>query len=311
MELDWPYMNHNGGQIRFGPDGYLYVPMGDGGGANDVGRGHNPDIGNGQDITSYLGKIHRIDVDNIADNTVDNTGNKPYDIPEDNPFQGFQGNESALPEIYAYGLRNAAYLSFDPQSGLLFVGNAGQELFESIYIIVKGGNYGWNIWEGTHCFDPDNSRQPPDDCRTTGYRGEPLIGPVVEVGHDAGDVIIGGYVYRGNALPGFQGRYIFGNWFWTNAEIGNGTLMVASPPSGWNWKMPSSPDDLTPNDVRMWTTYIINVVSKSKENTKGFIRGFGEDSDGELYIMASQKAGPTGKTGKVYKIIPYNEAITS
>lgn len=121
MEVDWPYSNHNGGQIRFGPDGYLYVPMGDGGGANDVGRGHNPDIGNGQDIASYLGKIHRIDVDN--------TGNKPYGIPEDNPFLG-NGNENALPEIYAYGLRNAAYASFDPQSGLLFVGNAGQELFE-------------------------------------------------------------------------------------------------------------------------------------------------------------------------------------
>ncbi len=310
MEVDWPFANHNGGQIRFGPDGYLYVPMGDGGGANDVGRGHNPDIGNGQDLASYLGKMHRIDVDNKGANNkgVENkgivsTGNKPYGIPEDNPFLG---NESALPEIYAYGLRNAAYASFDPKSGILFVGNAGQELFESIYVIVKGGNYGWNIREGTYCFDPDNPRQPPDECRTTGYRGEPLIGPVVEVGHDVGDVIIGGYVYRGNALPGFFGRYIFGNWVWTDAEIGNGTLMVASPPSDWSWKMPSAPDDLTPDDVRMWTIYNINVVRGSKETIKGFIRGFGEDSDGELYIMASQRAGPTGKTGKVYKIMPYD-----
>lgn len=302
MEVDWPYSNHNGGQIRFGPDGYLYVPMGDGGGANDVGRGHNPDIGNGQDIASYLGKMHRIDVDN--------TDNKPYGIPEDNPFLG-NGNENALPEIYAYGLSNAAYASFDPQSGLLFVGNAGQELFESIYVIVKGGNYGWNIREGTHCFDPDNSRQPPEECRTTGYRGEPLIGPVVEVGHDVGDVIIGGYVYRGNAMPGFYGRYIFGNWIWTDAEIGNGTLLVASPPSGWSWKMPSAPDDLTLDDVRMWTINKINVVRGSKEKIKGFVRGFGEDSDGELYIMASQRAGPTGNTGKVYKIIPDDKAITS
>jgi glucose/arabinose dehydrogenase len=303
MEVDWPYSNHNGGQIRFGPDGYLYVPMGDGGGANDVGRGHNPDIGNGQDIASYLAKIHRIDVDNIVDNAVDNTDNKPYGIPEDNPFQG---NENALPEIYAYGLRNAAYLSFDPKSGLLFAGNAGQELFESVYVIVKGGNYGWNIREGTHCFDPDNPRQPPDECRTTGYRGESLIGPIVEVGHDVGDVIIGGYVYRGNALPAFYGRYVFGNWVWANAEVGNGTLMVASPPSGWSWKMPSSPDDLTPDDVRMWTIHNINVVRVSKGMIKGFVRGFGEDSDGELYIMASQKAGPAGNTGKVYRIMPYD-----
>jgi glucose/arabinose dehydrogenase len=321
MEVDWPYSNHNGGQIRFGPDGYLYVPMGDGGGANDVGRGHNPDVGNGQDLASYLGKIHRIDVDNTvgktasktanktADNT--NTGDKSYGIPEDNPFPG---NENALPEIYACGLRNAAYLSFDPKSGFLFVGNAGQELFESVYVIVKGGNYGWNIREGTQCFDPDNPRQPPDECRTTGYRGEPLIGPIVEVGHDVGDVIIGGYVYRGSAMPGFYGRYIFGNWVWADAEIGNGTLMVASPPSGWSWKIPSAADNLTPDDVRMWTINKINVVRGfrgSKELNKGFIRGFGEDSDGELYIMASQKAGPTGNTGKVYRIMPDDEANTT
>jgi glucose/arabinose dehydrogenase len=304
MEVDWPYSNHNGGQIRFGPDGYLYIPMGDGGGANDVGRGHNPNIGNGQDITSYLAKIHRIDVDDTANNT----GNKPYGIPKDNPFLG---NEGALPEIYAYGLRNAAYLSFDPKSGLLFAGNAGQELFESVYVIVKGGNYGWNIREGTQCFDPDNPSQPPNECRTTGYRGEPLIGPVAEAGHDVGDVIIGGYVYRGNAMPGFYGRYIFGNWVWTDAEIGNGTLLVASPPSGWSWKMPSTPEDLTPDDVRMWTIYNVNVVRGSKKTIKGFIRGFGEDSDGELYIMASQKAGPTGNTGKVYKITPCDETIAS
>lgn len=305
MEVDWPFANHNGGQIRFGPDGYLYVPMGDGGGANDVGRGHNPDTGNGQDITSYLAKIHRIDVDNAAGSevgsAVGNTGNKPYGIPEDNPFQG---NEGALSEIYAYGLRNAAYLSFDLKSGLLFAGNAGQELFESVYIIVKGGNYGWNIREGTHCFDPNNSRQPPDECMTAGSRDEPLIGPIVEVGHDVGDVIIGGYMYRGSTMPGFYGRYIFGNWFWTDAEIGNGTLLVASPPSGWSWKLPSAPENLTPDDMRMWTIHNINVVGESKRTIKGFIRGFGEDSDGELYIMASQKAGPTGNTGKVYKIMP-------
>lgn len=302
MEVDWPFMNHNGGQIRFGPDGYLYVPMGDGGGANDVGRGHNPDIGNGQDLASYLGKIHRIDVDNTG---IGKTGNKPYGIPEDNPFLG---NKSAHPEIYAYGLRNAAYTSFDPKSGLLFVGNAGQELFESIYVIVKGGNYGWNIREGTYCFDPDSPRQPADECRTAGYKGEPLIGPIVEVGHDVGDVIIGGYVYRGKALPGFYGRYIFGNWVWTEAGIGNGALMVASPPSDWSWRMPSAPEELMQDDVKMWAIHNINAVGESKEMIKGFVRGFGEDSDGELYVMASQRAGPTGKTGIVYKIMSYDES---
>ncbi len=231
------------------------------------------------------------------------SGDKPYGIPGDNPFLGDDG---ALPEIFACGLRNVAYLSFDPKSGHLFAGNAGQDLFESIYIIVKGGNYGWNIREGTHCFDPGNSRQPPDECRTTGYRGEPLIGPVVEVGHDVGDVIIGGYVYRGSAVPGFRGRYIFGNWVWADAEIGSGTLMAASPPQGRNWKMPSAADGLTPDDMRMWIVHNINAAGGSKEKIKGFVRGFGEDFEGELYIMASQKAGPIGNTGKVYKIVPHN-----
>ena len=302
MEVDWPYMNHNGGQIRFGPDGYLYVPMGDGGGANDSGRGHNPDTGNGQDINSYLGKIHRIDVDN----DIANTGDSRYGIPEDNPFLG-DGN--ALPEIYAWGLRNPAYASFDPHSGLLLVGNAGQELFESVYVIVRGGNYGWNIREGTHCFDPKNPRQPPDECRTANYRGEPLIGPIVEVGHDLGDTVVGGHVYRGNSMPGLKGRYIFGNWTWVDAEIGNGNLLVASPPIDWSWKMPSSPDDLTIADVRMWTVHKVNVVQGSREKIKGFVRGFGEDSDHELYIMASQEVGPTGNTGKVYKIVPSDKTI--
>jgi glucose/arabinose dehydrogenase len=302
MEVDWPSMNHNGGQIRFGPDGYLYVPMGDGGGANDSGRGHNPETGNGQDIASYLGKIHRIDVDNV--DNVDSTGGRPYGIPVDNPFLE-DGN--ALPEIYALGLRNPAYASFDPQSGLLLVGNAGQELFESIYVIVRGGNYGWNIREGTHCFDPNNPGQPPDECRTTSYRGEPLIGPIVEVGHDVGDTVVGGYLYRGSSMPGFKGRYIFGNWTWINAEIGNGNLLVASPPSDWKWKMPSSPDDLRPEDVGMWTVHKMNVVQGSGKKIEGFVRGFGEDSDHELYIMASLEAGPTGNTGKVYKIVPPRE----
>ena len=244
-----------------------------------------------------------IDVDNV-----DSTGGRPYGIPEDNPFLE-DGN--ALPEIYAWGLRNPAYASFDPESGLLLVGNAGQKLFESIYVIVRGGNYGWNIREGTHCFDPNNPGQPPDECRTTDHRGEPLIGPIVEVGHDVGDTVVGGYVYRGNSMAGFKGRYIFGNWTWINAEIGNRNLLVASPPSDWSWKMPSSPDDLRPADVGMWTVHKMNVVQGSGEKIKGFVRGFGEDSDHELYIMASHEAGPTGSTGKVYKIVPPGETTAS
>jgi len=292
MAVDKPQSNHNGGQIRFGPDGYLYIPTGDGGGANDVGTGHTPGTGNAQDLTKPLGKILRIDVDHPGN------GN-PYGIPSDNPFLG---NSSRVPEIYAYGLRNPAYASFDSQSGDLFVANAGQALFESVYIIVKGGDYGWNIREGTHCFDPNNPTKPPASCRTTGYNGEPLIGPIIELGHDVGSTVVGGHVYRGKALPDFQGRYIFSDWG-SPLPLGNGLLLVASPPSGWSWTMPSSASNLTPSQVEMWTTEGIRVVN-GPELSSANVRGFGEDSDGEVYVLLSEMGGPSGNTGRVYKIVP-------
>ncbi len=298
MQVDLPYLNHNGGQIRFGPDGYLYIPTGDGGRADDTGTGHTPGIGNAQDLTKPLGKILRIDVNNAG-------GGKPYSIPSDNPFLD---NKSAQPEIYAYGLRNPAYASFDPQSGLMFVGNAGQDLFESVYIIVKGCDYGWNIREGTHCFDPNHSKQPPASCRTRGYSGEPLIGPIVELGHDIGQTVVGGYVYRGKALPDFQGRYIFGDWS-SYTPLDNGTLLVATPPSGWKWSMPATADSLTAADVQMWPTEEIKVASSSSGRIDAYVRGFGEDSDHEVYIMTSQMGGPSGNTGKVYKIAPANATM--
>lgn len=295
MQVDLPYMNHNGGQIRFGPDGYLYIPTGDGGRADDTGIGHTPVIGNAQDLTNLLGKVLRIDVNNASNGM-------PYGIPADNPFLG---NRSVMHEIYAYGLRNPAFASFDSQSGLMFIGNAGQDLFESAYIIVKGGDYGWNIREGTHCFDPGHSKQPPASCRTTGYMGEPLIGPIVELGHDIGQTIVGGYVYRGKAMPDFQGRYIFGDWS-SYTPPNNGTLLAATPPAGWMWSMPTSADNLTPSDMQMWTTEEIQVATNASGRLGEYVRGFGEDSDNEVYIMTSQMAGPSGTTGKVYKIVPAN-----
>ncbi|HWQ19902.1 MAG TPA: PQQ-dependent sugar dehydrogenase [Methanotrichaceae archaeon] len=292
MAVDKPQSNHNGGQIRFGPDGYLYIPTGDGGRADDTGLGHTPGIGNAQDLTKPLGKILRIDVDHPSNG-------KPYGIPSDNPFIG---NSSRVPEIYAYGLRNPAYASFDSQSGDLFVATAGQELFECVYIIVKGGDYGWNIREGTHCFDPNNPTQPPSSCRTTGYNGEPLIGPIVELGHDVGSTVVGGHVYRGRALPDFQGRYIFSDWG-SPLSLANGLLMVASPPSGWSWTMPSSAGNLTPSQTQMWITEGIRVAN-APGLANANVRGFGEDSDREVYVLLSEMGGPTGTTGKVYKIVP-------
>ncbi|MDD5099011.1 MAG: PQQ-dependent sugar dehydrogenase, partial [Candidatus Colwellbacteria bacterium] len=140
LQIDEPQTNHNGGHIAFGPDGYLYVTSGDGGQANDVGVGH-VEGGNGQNINTLLGKILRIDIDE---------GN-PYSAPKDNPFVGKEGND----EIFAYGFRNPYHISFDREGdNNLFVADVGQDLWEEVDIVENGGNYGWNIKEGTHCFNP-------------------------------------------------------------------------------------------------------------------------------------------------------------
>ncbi|MDN5212081.1 PQQ-dependent sugar dehydrogenase [Fulvivirgaceae bacterium BMA12] len=186
MSISQPYDNHNGGQIAFGQDGYLYIATGDG------GSGGDPD-NNGQDRRTLLGSILRIDVDN-------QTQGLNYAVPVDNPFVGNTNNFRE--EIYAYGLRNPWRMSFDPESGQLWAGDVGQNAFEEIDIIEKGGNYGWKIMEGQHCF-PDNDRCNRDD----------LITPVWEYAQTNVDrSITGGYVYRGANLPELQGLYIYGDF---------------------------------------------------------------------------------------------------
>lgn len=298
LQVDKPFSNHNGGQIRFGPDGYLYLPLGDGGRADDTGTGHTPDIGNGQDMTQILGKVLRIDVDTRA-------AGKEYGIPADNPFV----NDPAIPpEIYASGFRNPAFASFDAgDSHRYLVAQAGQRLFESVHIVLPGGNYGWNIREGTHCFNPSDNTAPKPACATTGSRGEPLIGPIFEGGHDLGLTIVGGHLYRGSALPALQGKYVFGYWSDGKVSSGNGLLLVATPPSGSSIDMyPNSVAALTASDNRMWSGAEISISGMNNLRVNGFIRGFGEDSSRELYVLTSERSGPdpTFATGKVWKLVP-------
>jgi glucose/arabinose dehydrogenase len=221
LRVHQPQPNHNGGCVVFGPDDYLYVSLGDGGAGNDRGLGHPP-MGNGQDVTTLLGSILRIDVD----------GGDPYGVPPDNPFVGIDGRD----EIFAYGLRNAFRFSFDASGARqLYAGDVGQELWEEVDIISKGGKYGWNIKEGAHCFDPEDPDNPPDDCPDVGPRGEPLIDPIVEYGHPfmpggLGTAVIGGFVYRGKDIAGLQGRYVFGDWS-TAGHKPDGLILVASPPA--------------------------------------------------------------------------------
>jgi glucose/arabinose dehydrogenase len=185
LEVGQPYANHNGGQLMFGPDGYLYVSFGDGGSGGDPQN-------NGQNLSTLLGSIIRIDVDNPGDG-------RNYSIPADNPFIGMAG---AKEEIYAYGLRNVWRFSFDA-SGKLWAADVGQNAWEEINIIEKGGNYGWRIMEATHCYNPSSG------CDETGF-----IMPVHEYGHNSsgGYSITGGYVYNGSEAPEYAGKYIYGDF---------------------------------------------------------------------------------------------------
>lgn len=185
LQVRQPYPNHNGGQIAFGPDGMLYIGMGDGGWANDP-HGH------GQNLGTLLGAMLRIDVDHAQ-------GGRPYAIPAGNPFAGVKG---ARPEIWAYGLRNPWRFSFDRQTGALYAGDVGQDDREEIDRIEGGGNYGWNIMEGGICTPAVNRR-----CDKKG-----LALPLIDYNRDAGISVIGGFVYRGSSVPSLYGRYIFGDW---------------------------------------------------------------------------------------------------
>ncbi len=185
LEISQPYSNHNGGQVVFGPDGYLYIGLGDGGSGGDP-------LGNGQNQSTLLGSIIRIDVDNPANGM-------NYGIPADNPFVGNQ--EGFREEIWAFGLRNPWRFSFDHATGWLWAADVGQNQIEEIDIIEAGANYGWNIKEGTQCYNPSSG------CDSTG-----LVDPIWEYDHSVGRSITGGFVYRGSKIPDLQGSYIFGDW---------------------------------------------------------------------------------------------------
>lgn len=191
LEVPQPYSNHNAGQIRFGPDGYLYVALGDG------GNGGDPE-GNGQDRTTLLGSILRLDVDQP-------TGGRGYGIPPDNPFAG--NTDGFREEIYAYGLRNPWRFSFDPDTGRLWAADVGQDYYEEIDIIESGGNYGWDCREGMHAYNGPRGGPSPACESATGF-----IEPVHEYTHAQGQSVTGGFVYRGPGRPDLAGQYIYADY---------------------------------------------------------------------------------------------------
>ena len=195
-----PASNHNGGCIEFGPDGYLYISLGDGGAANDV------IFKTGQNPKDWFGSLLRIDVDHPSDG-------KPYGIPSDNPRIRDSKFSEWAPEVYCIGIRNIWKFSFDKATGTLWAGDVGQNLWEYVHIIQNGGNYGWNIREGFHPFN--------EGRRTVADPASPISKPIVEYPHnpnlegnrkDIGQSITGGYVYRGQAIPALQGAYVYGDY---------------------------------------------------------------------------------------------------
>ncbi len=205
LTLEQPYPNHNGGNLVFGPDDFLYIGTGDGGAGGDPEE-------NGQDTNALLGKMLRIDVDNAPEGAA-------YGVPESNPFVG----GGAEPEVWAYGLRNPWRFSFDRQTGDLWIADVGQNRIEEVNrqpaASAGGENYGWNRTEGSSCFDPADPMNASEDCDTSG-----LTLPVLEYSHDEGQSITGGYVYRGEGVPALQGHYIYGDFtsqtIWSAAAEG-------------------------------------------------------------------------------------------
>ncbi|MFD2999599.1 PQQ-dependent sugar dehydrogenase [Pontibacter toksunensis] len=185
LTFQQPYGNHNGGKVTFGPDGHLYVAVGDGGSGGDPQN-------NAQDRSNLLGKILRLDVNNTS-------GNRTYGIPADNPYAN--NPEGFREEIFAYGLRNPWKISFDQETGRLWAADVGQNKIEEIDIVEKGGNYGWRIMEGSDCFKPSSNCDEKN-----------LIKPVHEYTHADGVSITGGFVYRGKAMPELQGKYIYADY---------------------------------------------------------------------------------------------------
>jgi glucose/arabinose dehydrogenase len=228
LRVKRPFWNHDGGTVVFGPDGYLYLCLGDGGAADDPYK-------NGQNLSTLLGKVLRIDVDNKGTDT-------PYAIPADNPFVGRKG---ARGEIWAYGLRNVWRMAFDRRTKTLWAADVGQNLYEEINLIERGGNYGWNLREGLHPFGLEGVGPRKD-----------LIEPIWEYHHDVGKSIIGGLVYRGKDFPELEGAYLYADYV-----------------TGKIWALWY--------DVKQGRV----VANRPIRDRGLAIMSFGEDSWGEVYLM--------------------------
>ncbi|MBI1190575.1 MAG: hypothetical protein GC200_07870 [Tepidisphaera sp.] len=276
LSIPKPQFNHAGGGLDFGPDGLLYIALGDGGGANDgladVPPSHGP-IGNAQNLGALLGKILRFNADTPG----------MLAIPPNNPFLGTPG---ANPAVYAYGLRNPYAFSFDDvgpgATGQFWVGDVGQNLFEEVDNVVAGGNYGWPLKEGTHCFDPFSPNVAPPTCPGADATLPPVGDyPHVDGSTPVGIAVVGGYIYRGSANPSLTGLYLFGDF----------STSFGSPDGQVFYLDPAQPGQ-----------FLRANLSGTNQPLGKYLKGMGRDAQGEIYYLTSTVLGPTGTTGQVLRV---------
>ncbi|MFP6699951.1 MAG: PQQ-dependent sugar dehydrogenase [Alphaproteobacteria bacterium] len=315
LQLDWVNRKHNGGGLAFGPDGYLYIGVGDSGGAhgvpniyippkidkNDKFR-HSKKISEdpfeipkkfhkydkyAQDTTRLNGKILRIDVNNYAGG-----GHPAYAIPSTNLFRS---KAEGRGEIYAWGFRNPFRLSFDRGgSGDMFVSGVAESFWETVYLVQRQGNYGWSIREGRHCYLRERAYDPPKVCPRHGPLGEAIHDPIIEYANwsvkrpwskvkvePMGTANVGGFLYRGAAIPELYGRFVFGD-FSSIIQKPSGQLFAATPASKWG---------------ALWTVERLHQIDVR-------LHSLAEDGDGELYLLTTALGIPVGNTGKVWKLVP-------
>ncbi len=295
LRVDKPQFNHNGGTLEFGPDGKLYLSLGDGGGADDsdgetfiagepsqgsiVTFGHGVN-GNGQNTGVVLGKILRLDP------LGSNSANGKYGIPADNPFVGQTG---FLGEIFAYGLRNPWRGSFDTLTGALYMGDVGQNEIEEVDVVTRGGNYGWHFKEGRFFFGSAGTgpgyvaRSDPGDPRD-------LKDPIAQYDHNDGLAVIGGFVYRGTRIPHLVGRYILGDFARTFQADGRLFYIRKREPVDYNGHIHRS----TIAELRFTDRDALHLA----------LLGFAQDASGEVYVLANGAGVPFGTAGVVLRIAP-------
>ena len=291
MELDWPSRKHNGGALAFGPDGFLYIGMGDSGASHGIGKTVLFEAFNvpaelliwdqlAQDKHSLFGKILRIDVDH---------GFPGYAIPPDNPLVGKPGRA----EVWAWGFRNPFRIAFDRSNRDFYITATAETLWEAAYRVQKPGNFGWPLMEGAHCVDRLQPRRPPKQCPDKDASGQPLELPVVEypnmqVAHaesplglaGVGTAITAARMYHGQAIPALQGQLLFADWS-ASFKTPSGQLFVARP---------------TGRAGGLWP-YARALQIESR------IIGLAEDRAGEVYVLTHEGLGPYGNTGKVFRLV--------